>query len=227
MKPIFRQPIISLTLPIFIMLIISPELSGQTSPAGTFPQLLFPNFSRGIIMMKSGKTTSAFLDYNTVEEEMLFEQNGNYMVINKPDEIDTISLQNRKFVPVEQAFYEVIVKGHVSLYIQHRNRFTPVGTKTAYGITSPTAGASSVSTVRGQGQSRNLEMPPNVTISPAIVYWVKMDGVMSKFTTERQFIKIFPGMEDKIKGFLKNSKLDLKSREGLLQTGKFCNELYK
>jgi len=227
MKPILRQPIIGLTILVFNMLIISPGLSGQTAPAGSFPQLLFPNFSRGIIMMKSGKTTSALLNYNTVDEEMLFEQNGNYMVINKLDEIDTISLQNRKFVPVEQAFYEVIVKGRVSLYIQQRNRFTPVGTKTAYGITSPTAGPSSVSTVRGQGQSRNLEIPPNVTISPAIVYWVKIDGVMNKFTTERQFIKIFPGMEDKIKGFLKNSKLELKSREGLLQAGKFCNELYK
>jgi hypothetical protein len=177
--------------------------------------------------MKSGETKSALLNYNTVDEEMLFEQNGNYMVINKLDEIDTIYLQNRKFVPVGQVFYEVIVKGHVSLYIQQRNRFTPVGTKTAYGITSQTVGPSSVSTVRGQGQSRNLEIPPNVTISPAIVYWAKVDGVMNKFTTEKQFIKIFPGKEDKIKGYLKNSRLELKSREGLLEAGKFCNELYK
>ena len=34
-------------------------------------------------MMKSGETKSALLNYNTVDEEMLFEQNGNYMVINK------------------------------------------------------------------------------------------------------------------------------------------------
>jgi hypothetical protein len=177
--------------------------------------------------MKSGETKSALLNYNTVDEEMLFEQNGNYMVINKLDEIDTISLQNRKFVPVGPTFYEVVVRGHVSVYIQQRSRFTPVGTKTAYGITSQTVGPSSVSTVRGQGQVRNLDIPPNVTVSPALIYWVKIDGVMNKFTTEKQFIKIFPGMEDKIKEYLKNSKLELKSLEGLLEAGKFCNELYK
>lgn len=227
MKLILKQIIIDLSFLVLNLFIICPELSGQTDPAAAFPQLLFPNFSKGIIIMKSGKPNSALLNYNTVDEEMIFEQNGGYMVINKLDEIDTIILQNRKFVPVEQIFYEVIVTGHVALYIQHKCRFAPVGSKTAYGLTSQTLGPTSVSTVRGGNQVRNLELPPNVTVTPAIVYWAKIDGVMNKFTTERQFLKIFPGMEDKIKGFMKNSKLDIKTREGLLELGNFCNEFYK
>jgi hypothetical protein len=47
---------------------------------------------------------------------------------------------------------------------------------------------------------------------------------MSKFTTERQFAKIFPGKEDKIKDFFKKSKIDIKTAEGLKMLGKFCNE---
>jgi hypothetical protein len=198
--------------------------SAQNEPGKKFPQLLFPEFSRGVVIMKSGKTNSAMLNYNTVEEEMLFEQNAQFYVVAKLGDIDTIILNNRKFVPVEKAFYEVIVNGNISIYIQNKNRFAPVGTKSAYGLTSQVNGPTSVNTVRGGGQVRTLEIPDNVEISEATVYWVKVNGVMSKFTNERQFAKIFPGKEDKIKDFFKKSKVDIKTAEGLKLLGQFCNE---
>ncbi len=202
---------------------IPTELSGQTDPDNPFPQLLFPSFTRGIIKMKSGKTNTASLNYNTVDEEMVFDQKGVYMVLDKPEEIDTVYMQNRKFVPVEKAFYEVVVNGPVSLYIQHKSRYAPVGSNTAYGLTSQTLGPTAVSTVRVGNQVRNLELPENVKVSPATVYWVRRNNEMNKFTTERQFLKIFPDKENEIKEFIKNSRLDLKTREDLIKLGNFCN----
>jgi hypothetical protein len=227
MKVILRfknSILISLTIALFVF---SPELSGQSRTSKPFPQLLFPEFSNGIIKMKSGKTTTANLNYNTVEEEMLVEQNGGFFLINNLNDVDTITLQNRKFVHIGTAFYEVIVKGHVSLYIQYKSHYAPVGSKSAYGLTSQTTGPTAVSTVRGGNQVRSLDMPENTTVESDIIYWAKIGDVMNKFTSERQFIKIFPGNEDKIKAYIKSSKLDLKSPEGLLMIGKFCNELLK
>ena len=80
------------------------ELFGQTNTGGKFPQLLFPDFNKGIVQMKTGKTNSALLDYNTVDEEMLIEQNGGCYVLSKPEDIDTIYLQNRKFIPFEKVY---------------------------------------------------------------------------------------------------------------------------
>jgi hypothetical protein len=226
MKIIFRlKNLVPITL-ICMLFTLSTDLSGQTD-ASKFPQLLFPEFSRGIIKMKTGKTNSAILNYNLVEEEMLIEQNGGFFIINNLDNVDTVFLHDRKFVHVGTAFYEVISEGHVSLYIQHKSKYTPVGSKTAYGLTSQTNGPTAVSTVRGSNQVRSLEMPENVTVSPANLYWVKIDDVMNKFMSERQFIKLFPGKEDKIKEYLKSSKPDLKSPEGLRMVGNFCNDLFK
>ncbi|MCX6325995.1 MAG: hypothetical protein NT144_05010 [Bacteroidia bacterium] len=224
---IIKQKIIGLAFPVIILFSISSELSSQTDPAKPFPQLLFPGFTRSIIIMKSGKTNSASLNYNTIDEEMVFDQKGVYMVLDKPEEIDTVYLQNLKFIPVEKAFYEVVVNGNISLFIQHKSRYAPVGSNTAYGLTSQTLGPTAVSTVRGGNQVRNLELPDNVKVSPATVYWVRVDNEMHKFTTERQFLKIFPGKENEIKEFFKTSKLDLKSREGLIKLGNYCNEILK
>jgi hypothetical protein len=81
--------------------------------------------------------------------------------------------------------------------------------------------------VRAGGQVRTLELPDNMEISQATVYWARIGNVMNKFTTERQFIKIFPGKEDEIKAFIKKSDIDIKTPDGLLKLGNFCSEIMK
>ena len=206
---------------------ISNVLSGQTEPAKPLPQFLFPTFSRSIIKMKSGKTNTAVLNYNTVDEEMVFDQRGVYMVLDKPEEIDTVIMQNRKFVPVGRAFYEVLVDGPAVFYIENKSHYVPVGSTTAYGLTSQTNGPSAVLTAQAGNQIRSVELPPNVTVSPVNVFWVKSNSGMNKFTNERQLLKIFPGKENEIKEFIKKSKLNIKTREDLIKLGTFCNELVK
>jgi hypothetical protein len=227
MKLISKHTNVGLTLMALVLLSISTELSGQNEPVNPYPQLLFPAFTRSVLKMKSGKINSAMLNYNTVDEEMVFYQKGVYMVLDKPGEIDTFYLQNRKFVPVEKAFYEVAVIGPVSIYIQHKSRYAPVGSNTAYGLKSQTLGPTRVLTAQSGNQIRSIELPENVTVSPATVYWVRRNNEMHKFTTERQFLKIFPEKENEIKEFIKNSKLNLKSLEDLIKLGNFCNELVK
>jgi hypothetical protein len=206
-----------------ILIFSTGSLSGQSDNDRPLPQFLFPVFSKGIIKMKDGRTMTAILDYNMVDEEMVFQQGNVYMVLNKPEEIDTILLQNRKFVYVDKAFYEIIVKGRVTLFIQHKGRYTEVSTPTAYGMKSPTNATINITAAKAGNQTRQIEPPDNVKVSPAIVYWAKINGVMNKFTSERQFLKLFPESENKLKEFIKKSGIDIKSREGLFQLGNFLN----
>ncbi|MGD0341349.1 MAG: hypothetical protein ABSA76_06555 [Bacteroidales bacterium] len=202
------------------------DLYGQSDQAKSLPQFLFPEFSKGIIKMKDGRTLSAILDYNMVDEEMVFQQQGGvYMVVDKPEEIDTVYIKNRKFVYIPKAFYEVVVKGPVTIFIQQRSRYTPVGSATAYGMTSKTLGPTAVWSMQAGNQVRQITPPDNVTVSPAIAYWVKVNGQMNKFTNEKQFLKIFPESQKEIKDFIKSSGIDIKTREGLFALGNFCNGL--
>lgn len=177
--------------------------------------------------MKSGKTFSTVLNYNMVDEEMVFDQNGVYMVLDKPNEIDTVFLQNRKFIPVEKAFHEVLVTGSVSLYIQHKCRWSAVASKSAYGMTSQTNASNAVSTMHSGNQVRNLEVPDNLTVSPANIYWIKIKNEMHKFTSERQLLKLLPEIENDLKDYLKKNKLNLRKKEDVFQIGLFCNQKLK
>ena len=210
-----------------IMFFIPANMQAQTGSSNPLPQFLFPSFSKGIIKMKDGRTMAAVLDYNMVDEEMVFQQNNLYLVVDKPENIDTVFLRNRKFVPVGNAFYEVVADGNVTLFIQHKSRYSPVGTPSAYGLKTQTAGPATVQSVRGGGQYRKLDVPDDMTVSPAVAYWAKLNGTMNKFTTEKQFLKLFPGSETKIREYIKTSGIDMKTPEGLASLGKFCNELMK
>jgi hypothetical protein len=210
-----------------IMFFIPANMQAQTESSNPLPQFLFPSFSKGIIKMKDGRTMAAVLDYNMVDEEMVFQQNNLYLVLDKPEEVDTVFLRNRKFVPAEKVFYEVVASGKVTIFIQHKSRYSPVGTNSAYGLKTQTAGPATVQSVRGGGQYRKLDVPDDVTVSPATVYWARINGTMNKFQTEKQFLKLFPGSETKIREFIKTSGIDIKTPEGLSSLGKFCNELVK
>jgi hypothetical protein len=210
-----------------IMCFLIPVLRGQTDPSNPLPQFLFPSFTKSLVKMKDGRQLTASINYNMVDEEMIFDQKGVYMALDKPQEIDTIYLQNKKFVPVEKAFYEVLNKGEITMFIQHKSKYSQKGTPTAYGMTTKTAGPTKVLSMRVGNQVRQVDLPENVEITAATVYWVKYNNGMNKFTTEKQFLKLFPDKADKLKEYIKNSKLNLKEREDLIKLGNFCNEIIK
>jgi hypothetical protein len=215
------------TLIIIIIFLFAIDLSAQTGDANTLPQFLFPKFSKSIVKMKDGNIYTAFINYNMVDEEVIFEQKGKYMALDKPELIDTVFIQNKPFIPFEKSFYEVLVKGPLSFYIQHKCKFVPVGSTTAYGMTSQTLGTTAVRTMQVGNQVRSLDVPENVTISMASVNWVKKNNEMEKFTNERQFLKIFSEKETQLKEYIKKEKLDLKIREDLIKLGNYCNDLVK
>jgi hypothetical protein len=211
----------------FILYFAFSNLEAQDGSANSLPQFLFPSFTKGIVKMKDKREMTAILDYNTVDEEMIFNQQGVYMKLDNPQEIDTVYLQNRKFIPFDDAFYEVVANGPCPFYIQHKSRYTPVGTTTAYGIKSQTLGTTSVRTMQSGNQVRQIDVPEDVTVTPANVFWIKINDEMNKFNSEKQLLKLFPENEQKIKEFVKNNKINVKSEENLKVLGNFCNSLLK
>ncbi len=68
---------------------------------------LFPDFAEGKVKQKSGEINKAQLNYNLLTEEMVFEQSGQQMALDKIENIDTVYILDRKFIPAGQVFYEM------------------------------------------------------------------------------------------------------------------------
>ena len=212
---------------LFLLVFIAAGVAAQTEQTRSLPQFLFEKFNKGIIKLKDGKTYVANMNYNLVEEEMIFDQKGTYMTLSEPQNIDTVFLNNRIFVPVEEAFYEVLSHGNITFFMQHKARYSTVGTPTAYGMTSQTNSSVRVTSVRSATQFRTIDVPDNVTVTLASQYWVRKKGSMEKFSNQRGFLKIFPEKETELKQFCNSNKIDFKSREDMIKLANYCLALFK
>ncbi|HLN54468.1 MAG TPA: hypothetical protein VK207_00675 [Bacteroidales bacterium] len=206
--------------------------SGQTDPGNPLPHFVFPGFTKGVTKMKDGKVFSSNLNYNTVDEIMVTELDGKYRYAKDLESIDTILIEYKKFVPVGKVFYEVLANGPVSLFLQNKSTLTPKGSNVGYGSRSQSVGATDYKrfemqqwNVNNQWDVVNIDLPPNMDVTPASVYWVRNDDKFEKFINLNQFYKIFPEKQAELKQFVKNEKISMKSREDLIRLVNYSNTL--
>ncbi len=177
--------------------------------------------------MKTGESHNAVLNYNTVTENMVWEKDSKLLDLTNMESVDTIFLQNRKFVPFNKVFYEVLVNAPISLFIQHKSDLVPSGSPSGYGGTSQTASIKNLSSVSLNSGTYNLEMPPDYTINPSSVYWIRKSDTMFSFLNKRQFLKIFGGENDEIEKFIKQNRLKTENRDDLIKLVNYCNEVIR
>ena len=69
---------------------------------------LFPEFTKGVVLMKTGVKNEALLNYNSLTEEMIFDNKGTKLALGQLDQVDTVYIQNRKFFPLNKKFVEIV-----------------------------------------------------------------------------------------------------------------------
>ena len=209
------------------MFIIFPGLQEQSDQFTNLDQFLFPEFSKAALKMKTGKDMTLILNYNTLTQNMVLLQNGQLYDMKNQESVDTVYLQNRKFIPFGKLFYEVIVNAPIPFFIQYKSTLRETGTPAGYGITSTTSASTYISNFEHSNNFYNLKLPPKFQINLSPVYWVRINGNNLSFITERQLLKMFPDRAEKMKQFIKGSKLRIENREDLIKIGFFCNSVMK
>ena len=212
-----------------LLFLISLDTLAQNDKGNSLPQFLFPAFSRGTIVLKTGERFSAMLNYNMVDAIMVSKIDEIYRSANNPSVFDTIYLQNRIFVPVEKTFYELLAAGPANFYLEHKSSYTPVGNSIGYGAKSKSVGPTVYKRFEYSiyNEPVSVDLPPNVEVTPNSTYWVSKDKKMEKFNTEKQLLKLFPEKGNQLKDFIRKENLNLKNREDIIKVGIYCNTLLK
>jgi hypothetical protein len=207
-----------------LLLFTALSLLAQTNSDGSSPQFLYSEFTTGKVKMKNGKIQTTSLNYNTVSEKMVYEKNGDLYDMINTELIDTVFLQNSKFIPVEKVFHEVLLAATISLFVQHKGEILPPGTPAGYGEPSQVSNTKLMSSVQLSSGYYNLKLPADFIVKVDPVYWIRKDSVMYSFVNERQFLKIFPGKEPELKQFIKQSKIKFDKEIDLLKLIEHCNQ---
>lgn len=188
---------------------------------------VLPEFAPGIVKMKDGRTEIALMDYNKLTEEMIFEKEGVRLALDSLEAIDTVYIDSRIFIPHQKVFYELLVKGPVSLFMQHKCNLLAAGNPSGYGGTSETGASRNLSSLASSGRAYKLTLPTEYHVTDDSQFWIRKNNRFYRSNTGSQIIKVFPEKEKEIKQFIKENRLDLKDTMDLVALIVKCNEFVR
>ena len=201
---------------IFNLMLISLFAQPRTAEISHY---IFPEFTQGVVLMKSGVIQKTVLNYNSLTEEMVYVDKGTKLAISDDilAKIDTIFIRDKKFVVVETKFFELIDHSKFDLYIEHKCNLRNLGKPTAYGATSQTTSVSSYSSVPSQSMKYEIKLSDEYEVEPYIYYWIKKNGVSTKFTNMRQLKKLYTTKKNLMETYVKEHDVKYDDQKTIIQ----------
>ena len=89
----------------------------DTTKAVALSHYVFEKFTKGRVLLRSGMVSEQVLNYNILTGEMIFDAGDKYLAIAEPQNVDTIYINNRRFIPVGIKFYEVLTHTRAPLLL--------------------------------------------------------------------------------------------------------------
>jgi hypothetical protein len=205
---------------------VAKPCAAQNTPGVNMNQYLFPEFSECIIKSKIGTVTTETCNYNTITGKMAFIKDNAIYGLSTIRQADTITINNRIFVPVGENFYEVLLNAPITLFIKHESRLIPPGQPVGYGSTSKVSKVDTYSHLTTQSGVYSLEIPPDFEIRYLPVFFVRKDGNIYSFIAKNQFLKIFPEKKKEIQAFMKSQGIKMEDAADVKKLVVYCNRLY-
>lgn len=185
-------------------------------------QYLFPEFTEGSVLQKSGTVIKTQLNYNTLTQEMIFKQGDQYLALDRIWEIDTVFLNNKKFIPGNNMFYEADAKTPVALLIQYSSDIIPPGNETGFGK-SQTSAVTNVTDLKRSGRAYALSLPDEYSFRNKTTYFLKKGEEITIAGNLKDVKKVFAGKETLIDDYAKKNKVSFKKTDDVVKLIEFCN----
>lgn len=184
---------------------------------------VFPEFVQGVILMKTGIENKILLNYNSLTEEMIFKEKERKFAIVKEqlEQIDTVFINDRKFVMLDDKFIELIYHSKFDLYAEHKCKVNKPGKPSAYGGTSETSATTLRSSFDYGGNTYELKLPDGYKTKPYTYYWLKRNGKLNRFINMRQMIKLFKNKKNLFKAYVKKHDVNYNNQESIVQLIKY------
>ena len=202
---------------------------------------LFPEFTQGVVLMKDGGKNETLLNYNSLTEEMIFENRGYKLAIAQKEfaRIDTVYIKDRKFIVLNDQFVELLYNSNSimdrkfiesndqiveyvfhskwDLYGEHKCDMKLPGKPVGYGGTSKTTAVKSYSSFYSEGIFYELELPDGYEIEPYTYYWLKKHEELYKFENMKGLKKFYKDKEDLFKPYVKKYDVKFDNQKSIIQ----------
>lgn len=152
------------------------------------------------------------------------------MEVTNASTIDTVFVEDRRFIPAEKGFYEVVSLNNGNVFVDWLLKDVNVGSKGALGAVT-------------QGSVHNLQMS-NLGLNGTEMYtpykqqklgstdvyhrksdntyYINKENRLVKLKTLKQVVKAFPAFKDEINTFAKENDTDMKETHDVLMLLDYC-----
>jgi len=205
---------------IFFLVVIAGYSQTNLMPVSHY---VFPKFEKGIVLMKDGQRIENLLNYNSLTEEMIFDSKGIKLAISQPENIDTVFIGLRKFVPRGNAFFEVLLKSESILYAEYKSKMVDPGKPAGYGGSSQTSAITTYSKYYANGRVYEMHLPEGFETQSSLVYWLEKNGNVNKFLNIRQLSKLFEDKADIFKAYTRKNVVDYDDQNSIIDLVRFMD----
>jgi hypothetical protein len=212
---------------LFAILFVLPffATSQYLTDSVNLKSFLFEKFLDGAVLLKSGTIEHAPLNYNTDDQNIVFIKNGKYMVIEDLEQVDTIYLQHKKFIPINKSVYQIVSESApVALLVAYTNKTRPLIATSDHSGTSKQSMSQVSNTVTDVYTGRNFQGTYSVELLKH--YWFKKNDKIYKVTPRRNFLNSFPSKSRvDIEKYIIGNNINLNYEPDLIQLVEFCNKV--
>jgi hypothetical protein len=178
---------------------------------------VFDHFSEGTVWQKNGSTDQAMLNYNVLSREIVFESSpGQFMALASPEKVDTVFIEGRKFIPVNNEFYELLTSGPYFLMLQYGCSIKEPGARIGYGMTTVTSASVAIKSLIRNGGAYSLVLPDGFEVAPAYTYWIRIDGRYTRVTNVKQVIALVPVKKQQLAEFVKKNNTSFSKKQDII-----------
>jgi hypothetical protein len=219
------QHLVYLTLPLMFLFSLPAKLTAQNDSIQVSEQFLFPEFSVGVVRMKNNEKVVLKLNYNIVTEKMVFLQKGQIFDIVNYAAIDTVYIEERKFIPQGKVFYEVLVNGPVSLFIQNKGSVRQPSRPAAYGGTSDVSSSTYISNLKLGNEVFRMKNKPEIRIIPGPIIWIRKNNEFTPVSKKTQLLKVLSDKNSEVRDYMNINRLDIENPDHIKSLITYYNGL--
>lgn len=200
---------IEISMKLLLMGVLVFNLSATAQPTDNRVKLvhyLLDSFTNSRVRLKNGESFEQLLNYNLITKEMIFEKDGKYLAIAHPEQVDTVYINQRKFVGVGDGFYEWLAGETYPLFEEFTCTVKEPGTQTGFGTSTTTTASASMKSLIRDGGAYGLKLPDEFKVIAGHSYYIRKSNAYHKIKNEQQLAKLFPDKKQLIKNWIDSNK---------------------
>ena len=177
---------------------------------------LYPQFTDGQVLMKSGVVSLNKLNYNMLLGEIEFLQSSDTMIITKKKDLNYITVAQDTFM-YRTGYLQLIHSGTVRVYLRDRIKLKDVVKKGAMGQPNRNSQVDSFNSMSLEGNFQQLIPTEDYVFQRTLeFYLLTASGELVDFR-KKNVLELYPDKEAEIQKYLKLNKVNFEMKADILR----------